>query len=148
MDRPSGAVTLSKLSSLKKMIEQVPTVFSHLKDRIYLVVFLPCLYKGDNCYHLICFPAYQVPSKKGVNSKRKEFASKEANSFLLELTPFQKDGKSILTELSPLKVYIFPLNNIFAWRGAYNLPIHEPTRTHLLQDHAFKVSFNNAVNIQ
>ena len=46
-----------------------------------------------------------VAKKMVVYSKRKEFAPER-------YTFFQKGGKTILVELSPLKVYQFPLINV------------------------------------
>ena len=44
-----------------------------------------------------------TPSPSVKYSKRIEFAHKRANSFLIELTSFQKGNKIILPELSPLE---------------------------------------------
>ena len=53
---------------------------------------------------------------KGVFFKRKEFVHHGSNYFFLLDEISFKEGiriKSILTKLSPLKVYIFPLNEAF-----------------------------------
>ena len=61
---------------------------------------------------MFCFSIYQYPSEKGSTLKGKHLLPPGANAFLLEKTLLQKGEehkRTILTELSPLKVYQFPL---------------------------------------
>ena len=62
--------------------------------------------------------------KKGSTLKGKNLLPLGANSFLLEWTPFQKGGKTILTELSSLKVYPVPLKELFD-QGLQCLPLNQ-----------------------
>ena len=72
---------------------------------LYLVEFHH-YYKKDNVLNFVCFPANQFPSERGFTLKEKNLLRRGANSFLLELT--LSEGNNTLTELSPLKKYIFP----------------------------------------
>ena len=53
---------------------------------------------------------FWLPSEKGCTLKGKNLLPRGENSFLLEYTPFQKRGKTILTEWLPLKVFPVPLS--------------------------------------
>ena len=48
---------------------------------------------------------------KGVYTKRKEFAPFKSKFFLFSVDPFQKESKTILAELPPLKVYHIPFQS-------------------------------------
>ena len=64
----------------------------------------------------VCCPAYQSPSVQRSTLKGKNLLPLGANSFLLEQTPLEKGDKAMLTELHPLKVYLF-----FIWQiGLYS----------------------------
>ena len=49
---------------------------------------------------------------KGVYSKRREFASKASKFFLCILDLILEEIKAIVTELFPLKMYVFLLNTV------------------------------------
>ena len=68
--------------------------------------FSAWLPKGDNIRaFLFAYLENEVLLKRGLLLK-KEFASKEANSFLSELTPYEMGGKmKMKKELLPLKIY-------------------------------------------
>ena len=51
--------------------------------------------KGDNCDFL--FAAQRAHSKKWFTLKQKDLLQRGANFFILELTHFQKGGKTVLT---------------------------------------------------
>ena len=66
--------------------------------------------KGDNFSDFqFSFLYNKSLLKMDVFKKGKNLLPRGAHSFLLELTPFLEGSKTILTELSPLKVYQFPL---------------------------------------
>ena len=50
-----------------------------------------------------------VPFRKGVCSKRKEFAPHGSKFFPFRVDPFSEGDKTVLIMLPPLKVYPFPL---------------------------------------
>ena len=54
--------------------------------------------QGRLCLYFVIFC---LLSRKGINPKRNEI-------LFIEYICFQKGGKIIMTELSPLKVYLFP----------------------------------------
>ena len=56
--------------------------------------------RNSFCYFLLDFLLAKLLLKKGC-STRNEFALRGANSFLLDLSPFQKGSKRALTELPP-----------------------------------------------
>ena len=62
-----------------------------------------------NCFSLKCFCDFLLASKKGVYSKRKEFAPIGANSSLEELTIIEKGRNKMKTEgvASPESVLVF-----------------------------------------
>ena len=59
-----------------------------------------------SCF-LYCMPS---PFWKGVYSLRKEFAPSGSKFFPYRVDPFTEGDKTILTELSPLKVYQCPIS--------------------------------------
>ena len=71
--------------------------------------------KGDNFCDLVCFPVHQSLLQgsilkrkicyKGIFTKRKEFAPRGSKFFPFRADPFSEGSKTVLTELSPLKVY-------------------------------------------
>ena len=67
---------------------------------------------------------YIKPLFKRVCSKKKEFASKGGNSFILQLIPLQKGAEKHLSEPSLLQVYLFYLIHFFmvAFFIIYNAP--------------------------
>ena len=48
----------------------------------------------------VCIPTHEVPSEKGL--------------LLKDVDLFQKGDKTIMKELPPLKVYIFPLTHLYS----------------------------------
>ena len=61
-----------------------------------------------SCLHF-CIP---TPFEKGSTLQGKNLLPMGTNSFLVEKTPFPEGRQTqpVLTELSPLKGYLFPLN--------------------------------------
>ena len=66
---------------------------------------------------MTAFPLGQFLAKSmyRVNSKRKEFASKEANSLLYELTPIKKNIVMKMVEWLILIVYPLPTHLMDGW---------------------------------
>ena len=71
-----------------------------------------CLFSCQLSGEKIASKLFCLSSEKRSTLKQKTLLPWEANSFILEQTSFQKEakGKTILMQLSPLKVYQFPLN--------------------------------------
>ena len=97
--------------------QKVTKVISLVK-RLKIYQVYPMLKRGSVNLSDFCYFCYfsdwrlfcrLLPSHIKVYSGRKEFAPKGANSFLLEQTPLQEGGIKILTELLPLKMYLFYL---------------------------------------
>ena len=73
--------------------------------------FSTIFYKEDNFWYFLFAVWMFNPFRKGVYSKRKEFAPTGSKFFPFRVdTVFQMGGKNSLTELPPLKVYSLPLN--------------------------------------
>ena len=99
----AGKQTESHKSYLPcKKAENLPSVSNVKRGWVHLSDFCYFCYFSD--WRLFCRLS---PSHIKVYSGRKEFAPKGANSFLLEQTPLQEGGIKILTELLPLKIYLF-----------------------------------------
>ena len=86
---------------------------------MHLVDFPSCFTRETTfviSYLLFCTPS---PFWKGVYPKWKEFAPIESKFFHLRVVLFRREKKNnnILTELSPLKLFQFPLNTPVARKG-------------------------------
>ena len=69
---------------------------------------LSVILERETSWLLVCSPAHQNPSENGSALKGKNLLPTGANSFLVELTHFQKEAKLILIELPPLKwIYMY-----------------------------------------
>ena len=75
-------------------------IYTHI-----IIIFFSNFYKGNNCSDFLLVFLHTKRLWKGVFSKREEFVP---NSVSLEQATFPKGGKTILTELPPLKVNPFP----------------------------------------
>ena len=58
------------------------------------------------------FPTHRATSEKWSILEGKNLLTVGANSFLLKSTTFQKGTKTILTDLPPLKVFLFIANKL------------------------------------
>ena len=66
--------------------------------------------KGDNFLWLIYFPVHQFPSEGVSSLKEKHLLPNGSKSFPFREDPFGEGSKTILAELSLLKVYQFLLH--------------------------------------
>ena len=62
--------------------------------------------------HPVCFPAYQNPFWKRINSKRKDIAQKESKFFPFKVDRFSEGRQNNFTNMPLLKVYSFPLRTL------------------------------------
>ena len=89
-----------------------------VKDNETIGRFPPCFYKGDNVYDFqITVLHTKAPSKKESILKWKNLFPSREISLLLGKITFQKETKTILTELSTLKMYDASLNYVRVTKG-------------------------------